>query len=86
MLVVALDGACGPAVVAYAAVLVDDAEVHSMVQVEDPDSVAEEWPGRFFGLHLLQQNRPSSSVRVLALANNTPPPKLRTTCLLASRC
>ena len=75
MLVVASDGACGPAAVAYAAVMADDAiivaEAHVAVQVHDPDSFAAEWLGCFLGLYLLQQVRPTPTVLILALADNT---------------
>ena len=75
VLVVASDGACGPAAVAYAAVLADDAgivaEAHAAVQVHDPDSFAAEWLSRFLGLYLVEQVQPTPTVRVLALADNT---------------
>ena len=75
MLAAASDGACRPAIVAYTAVLADDsgigAEAHSVVQVHNPHSFAAQWLGSFLGLYLLLQVRPSSSVRVLALADNT---------------
>ena len=74
-LVVASDGACGPAAVAYVAVLADYAgivaEAHATVQVHDPDSFTTEWLCRFLGLYLLEQVQPTPTVQVLALADNT---------------